>query len=259
MQVLFFAMCDIVLGNKKTSLIGFTSLLFYYIITYFVQRIVDIIKRIKTPRTSQPYTFNSLAICIIKIILEWAKAVIAIICLKEQGLKPHPHLIYTIITWSYYMSTEPLYAHTFPKLLKLFHFEILDGLEELYAPVILETIAILTSISLVPVVFFHNRVFALVCLYQTVILRFKHAHFTYWLNLQNERHFLDCCRVATAREIASWNDICAVCLNDMKKARITSCGHFFHGECLRNCLRTSNQCPLCKTELFNMSIYTPDD
>ncbi|GLV44662.1 TRC8 ring finger protein [Carabus blaptoides fortunei] len=248
-QLLFFAMCDMVLGNNKTSLIGFTSLLFYYIITYFVQRIVDIVHRIKTPRTSQQYTFNSLAICIIKILLEWAKAVIAIICLKEQGLKPHPNVLYTAVTWFYYMSTEPLYSQAFPRVLKVFHLELFDGLETLYAPVILEGVAILTSLSLVSIVFCTNKIFAMVCLYHSVVLRFKHMRTTYWNSLQNERHFLNSCRVATALEIANWNDICAVCLSDMKTARITSCGHYFHGECLRNCLRTSNQCPLCKTEL----------
>lgn len=45
---------------------------------------------------------------------------------------------------------------------------------------------------------------------------------------------------------------CAICLDKMRllSARCTPCGHVFHGSCLRKCLLYSNQCPLCKHELW---------
>jgi len=47
-------------------------------------------------------------------------------------------------------------------------------------------------------------------------------------------------------------DRCAVCWTDMDadSARLTPCGHVFHGKCLELSLRVSRDCPLCRRQLF---------
>lgn len=65
-------------------------------------------------------------------------------------------------------------------------------------------------------------------------------------------------RRATARELKAHNDVCAVCLGPMSAARVTKCRHLFHGKCLRQALRVSPQCPLCKKQLTRPSVYIQD-
>lgn len=58
------------------------------------------------------------------------------------------------------------------------------------------------------------------------------------------------CRYATQEEISEWDDLCAICLDPMtKQVKITPCHHIFHGECLRQCLKYSDNCAICKKEL----------
>lgn len=38
---------------------------------------------------------------------------------------------------------------------------------------------------------------------------------------------------ATNIQLSKFNDVCAICLENMRSARITKCNHYFHGECLR--------------------------
>lgn len=41
---------------------------------------------------------------------------------------------------------------------------------------------------------------------------------------------------ATSKQLAENNDICAICYDDMKSAKITKCNHYFHSICLRKCV-----------------------
>lgn len=45
--------------------------------------------------------------------------------------------------------------------------------------------------------------------------------------------------------------VCAVCLDDMRllSARVTPCQHVLHTYCLRKCIQSFHQCPLCKQPL----------
>ncbi|XP_064630028.1 protein TRC8 homolog [Lineus longissimus] len=59
---------------------------------------------------------------------------------------------------------------------------------------------------------------------------------------------------ATSAEIDLHNDVCAICYQELKTARITRCHHFFHGVCLRKWLYVQDRCPLC-----HEVIYSPED
>lgn len=249
-------MCDIALcnykENKKTAfLVGLNSLLFYYVITYFVERILHIVHKINSDSSTTGHrTFNSLFLCILKIILEWAKAVIAIICLREQGLKPHPHVIYTLVTCLYYLATEPTYTTLFSNLLKLLNCQHLDEMEDAYTPVLLNCFVITMTMALLPIVFIHHIYFAVVCSFHNY-LTYANMMKTYWTHLKREKTIMRQFQVASTKDIEEWNDICAICLSNMRFARITVCGHLFHRKCLISCLKLSNLCPLCKTVIFD--------
>lgn len=38
--------------------------------------------------------------------------------------------------------------------------------------------------------------------------------------------------LATSSQLSEFNDICAICYQNMRSARITKCNHYFHSECL---------------------------
>ena len=48
---------------------------------------------------------------------------------------------------------------------------------------------------------------------------------------------------ASKEQIEDNNDVCSICLHDMKSAKITPCNHLYHKMCLRS---TKTNCPLCK-------------
>lgn len=52
---------------------------------------------------------------------------------------------------------------------------------------------------------------------------------------------------------------CPICLDDMQNSRIPAtllqCGHTIHGPCLKEYLKTSIACPLCKKSIVDMTAY----
>jgi len=52
------------------------------------------------------------------------------------------------------------------------------------------------------------------------------------------------------------HDVCAVCLStmDATNARLTPCGHVFHGKCLKLSLRATRDCPMCRHQLLTKAI-----
>lgn len=160
-----------------------------------------------------------------------------------------PSLLYVIVTWTYYVATEKIFINMFPTLLAYLEFDALDRLENFYAPVILRIFTISMSgifiLILLPVASWR---FLFVSTYLNVFLRSKELQI-YWQALQKQREIVERYRVATDEEIKEFDDVCAVCLAPMKKARVTPCQHLFHSSCLRECLKTSDNCPLCKQEL----------
>lgn len=63
---------------------------------------------------------------------------------------------------------------------------------------------------------------------------------------------------ATSAELRAHGDVCPVCLGSMSAARVTKCGHLFHGKCLRRALNLSPLCPMCKTFVLRTGVYLVD-
>jgi E3 ubiquitin-protein ligase synoviolin len=67
-------------------------------------------------------------------------------------------------------------------------------------------------------------------------------------NLQNR--FPD----ATAEELGAAGN-CLVCREDMNSGKKLPCGHIFHLDCLRLWLQHQQACPLCRFELYTVSLF----
>jgi hypothetical protein len=254
-------LCDRVLvpGHKVTCLY---SVMFYNVIAYCVTYLKELIEK----EDWSPYVnitkhsnIKHLAMSATKIVLEWTKAVTFVITLVfmllvlglEQGLKYfQPNVPYAICTWFYYMATERVFVDCFPTLLAHFQFDIFDSLELLYAPVILRVAtASLSFLMALPLIIWgHYRLFVL-AMYTNVYLRCRELTESSLRLLLLERKVLSQYRHASSDELEAWDDVCAVCLSPMRRARITPCHHLFHGDCLRLCLKNSDHCPICKREL----------
>lgn len=57
-------------------------------------------------------------------------------------------------------------------------------------------------------------------------------------------------REATAEELEHLNDVCAICYQELRSARVTRCNHFYHSICLRKWLYIQDNCPLCHEVLY---------
>lgn len=57
---------------------------------------------------------------------------------------------------------------------------------------------------------------------------------------------------ATEAQLRAHNDVCAICYSDMiMAAKVTPCGHYFHGGCLKKWLFVQDHCPLCSAKIID--------
>lgn len=253
--------CDQVLvpGQKVTCLY---TLMFYNVLAYCVAYIRELIEK----EDWSPYVkmtdhtnIKHLAMSATKIVLEWTKAVTFIITLVfmllvfglETGLDNYkPSISYVIVTFLYYMITEKVFAELIFSLINYLQIAAFENMEALWIPVLFQIGTIATSFTLVlPLLVWGPYRVALLGFYVNVYLRFKDSYTSTIKELTSERALISPYRFATSEELGTFEDVCAVCLNPMKLARITPCHHIFHGDCLRKWVKTSNNCPICKREL----------
>ncbi|XP_034177547.1 uncharacterized protein LOC117602992 [Osmia lignaria lignaria] len=260
-QIIFLMLADRIFmpEHKLTCLY---TLMFYNVIAYCISYVKELIEK----EDWSPYVtlterskIRHLAMSATKIVLEWTKAVTFVVTLTflllvfalEQGLQHYkPTTVYTVITWIYYATTEKIFVEMFPSILKFLRLDVFENLEELYAPVILGSFTIATSIIFVLILVPNTSWnILLIAIYINVYLRTKDFARKSGAALKREWQMLNRYRKATLQEIQRFDDVCAVCLCNMTKARITPCSHLFHADCLRRCLKTGDTCPICKRQL----------
>lgn len=234
---------------------GPNTLLLFYVITCIIKKFKDIYKTyIVIPPTS-PSRQRIINLCIVKGLFQFFKLIFMLFFLKQQGLLPEPNLIYIIFTFLHYISTEPIYIKIFPFILKLLNIEKLDGLETLYAPVILNYFNIVLSSILFVILLTKNYLILSVTLfYYTIVLNYMKVQLKLMRRLNKEKMLLAKFKKATKEQIDKCKDVCPICLQNLKNARITNCSHLFHANCLRKWCRLSNECPLCKSFMYNTFI-----
>ncbi|KAK7603652.1 hypothetical protein V9T40_003651 [Parthenolecanium corni] len=200
-----------------------------------------------------------LAMSATKIVLEVTKAVtfvvtivfmLFVLCLEQRLHYFQPTRLFTLITATYYLATEKMFADIFPTLLAHLRISCLDNLEILWAPVILScTAQSLSFASAFAALFCGAYKGALITFYLNVYLNYKKLINGSLRVLDEERALVSVFRFASKKELDEYEDVCAVCLNEMQVARVTPCHHIFHTDCLRKCLLNCDRCPVCKREL----------
>ncbi|XP_037945800.1 protein TRC8 homolog isoform X2 [Teleopsis dalmanni] len=82
-----------------------------------------------------------------------------------------------------------------------------------------------------------------------------HAYFNIWcearagwsvfMKRRSAVHKISALPEASPAQLRDFDDVCAICYQEMFSAKITRCRHFFHGVCLRKWLYVQDRCPLC--------------
>ncbi|XP_075982924.1 uncharacterized protein LOC142981121 [Anticarsia gemmatalis] len=256
-QLLMFTACDrlFVSQGRLTCLY---SLMFYNVVTYSV----SYVREICTKEDWSPYVnvtrhsrVKHLAMSATKIVLEWTKAVTFIVTITfvllalglEQGLEHYkPTALYTAISGTYYLLTEKTFLELWPIGLSALKLERLEGMEALYFGVWSRGITTALALPLVPALVYYERWrLAALVLYVCVFIHGRHRLGEAIAKFREACGSLAKFRRATPEELATLEDVCAVCLGTMKSARVTPCAHYFHADCLRKCLATSDRCPIC--------------
>ncbi|XP_053698928.1 protein TRC8 homolog isoform X2 [Sabethes cyaneus] len=88
-----------------------------------------------------------------------------------------------------------------------------------------------------------------------------HAYFNIWcearagwgvfMKRRTAVHKISSLPEATPLQLLSFDDVCAICYQEMTSAKITRCKHYFHGVCLRKWLYVQDRCPLCHEIIMN--------
>ncbi|KAH0817304.1 hypothetical protein GEV33_005487 [Tenebrio molitor] len=174
-QMMFFVLCSLVFNEKVESdrfeeylLMALKTLLFYSVFTYFTTKTKDILS---SNRILIFHNWNLMeGIC--RIVIEWAKAIIVVICLREQGIDFRPSVLYAVSTFSYYLCTEKIFTDIFRKAFQYCAFAIFDDLEHLI----------------------------------------KDSYYNYWKILELEKQTFDNFRNASQKQLDEYDDICAAAL-----------------------------------------------
>lgn len=262
-QIMFFMLCDrwFCPNNKLT---GLYSLLFYNVMSYlfsYAIKLLSLHDYSPIVRVSEHTNIRHLAMTATKIVLDLTKIItflitgvfMLLVFGLEQGLEHFsPTWSYLLVTVFYFIITERRYLEKIPSVLTWFQFEVLENLEILWTPVLLHLFTSLASIIMITLVWFFTDggwFLILGASYINIFLSLSDMDH-HWKVLLKERACLDKYRYATRKELKERNDVCAVCLQNMKYARVTPCNHMFHGDCLRLCLKGASTCPLCKQQLL---------
>lgn len=169
----------------------------------------------------------------------------------EQGLQNFcPTPMYIVITLTYYILTEKTIQKCIPNILMYipntqFQDRIL-GLEKIHAVLAIKLVTTLVNlIFLVPVL--PSLRITLLTSYVNVWLQYQSSK-SLKIELDRELQLVANFRQATKEDLSSHEeDVCAICLGQMKSARVTPCQHCFHTNCLRLCIKNLNDsCPICK-------------
>lgn len=89
-----------------------------------------------------------------------------------------------------------------------------------------------------------------------------HAYFNIWcdaragwsvfMKRRTAVNKIDSLPEAEEEQLRRLDDVCAICYQEMRSAKITRCKHFFHGVCLRKWLYVQDRCPLCHEILHSV-------
>ena len=183
-----------------------------------------------------------------EIVINAAKGVLSIIMLYKLWFVSVVYLVLAALCFSLInrVLEQPL-----TKWLEYFQFDIFEGLEQFYVTGFLGFMEVCISfVFMTWTLLLHHQYLMLIALYTNVYITCKEVIHGAILSALAEWLILVQFKSATYDELKDLDDVCSICLSAMKKARKTKCNHFFHGHCLRRCLKEKNSCPYCNQKLI---------
>ncbi|XP_069695640.1 uncharacterized protein [Periplaneta americana] len=135
-------------------------------------------------------------------------------------------------------------------------FSVLGGVEEFWVPILTRIFSALLS-TLLTLAALPNRAAWQLCMwvwYSNVYVFLLHTFEWYWPpmgnQLEHRRQY-----PTVDRQGRDWSGPCSICLEHIQPctATATTCGHIFHGECLKRSLTVNCKiCPLCRWPLVGI-------
>ncbi len=168
---------------------------------------------------------------------------------EVQGV--HLTLPYLTATLVFYLSTDPVFVELFTRLPLLSKIERFECRESIYGKLCLKILASILGLTIHASLWIKTKRMKLFLFgtYVNVYLRIKNILWNEVTILAQEDQAIKTFRTASKKDLLDFDDVCAICLGDMKLARVTKCHHIFHDHCLSLAVQSSTQCPTCKTLL----------
>ena len=157
---------------------------------------------------------------------------------------------YFLVTTAYFLLTSRFLANALIACLESAELDLFEGLEEYYVKCILGFVEITFAlVFMVWTLLRRTQVLMFIALYTNIYSGGRELFTTSVVTAYSEWASLARFRRATREELSALDDVCAICLHPMATARRTPCRHFFHGRCLRRCLKQKSACPLCNKRM----------
>ena len=157
---------------------------------------------------------------------------------------------YFIVTTAYFVLTSRFLANALTTCLESAELDLFEGLEEYYVRCMLGFVDITFAlVFMVWTLLRRTQVLMFIALYTNIYSGGRELIATSVVTAYSEWARLARFRRATMDELSALDDVCAICLHPMATARRTPCRHFFHGRCLRRCLKQKPACPLCNKRM----------
>ena len=178
-------------------------------------------------------------VCVLK-----ALAALSVLYYQYTQLESH----YVLVTASYYIISKGHFERKLTVMLEHLQLDFLEGLEQHYVHGFTAVISIsYAAIFMFWTLMLNKQMLMLLALYTNIYLSARELFKSTIAIAISEWATIALFERATPSELAQHDDICAICLCVMTSARKTPCGHYFHGHCLRRCLKQKKACPMCNT------------
>ncbi|KAF4518211.1 hypothetical protein B566_EDAN005936 [Ephemera danica] len=255
-QILFSILCERVFCPSE-RLCSLIFLSFYNIVAY-------IVKALTQRRWSQlrlydhdaGNVFRQAATYMVARMNKGVASLSVLLTISYQAHRLEPSLSFIVASSLFYLLTHLQTSEMMTQLCQKYEFEVLEGLEEWYFPLVLRSLCILSSCGLLATLLLQqplgvfNLFLASLVLYNNVVVALHRLDVTCLAPLRHQRALTEAFAIATPQQLLDKGDSCPVCLQEgITRARVTPCGHIFHGSCLRKWLQQSHKCPLCMRNL----------
>ncbi|XP_071552501.1 uncharacterized protein [Panulirus ornatus] len=159
-----------------------------------------------------------------------------------------PDLLYMAVTFLYFVITQRKWTgnERIVSFIRALRLDLLEEEEEFWVPLLLRGVPLAASAcTAVLLAAASSPRLVVVAAYTNLLVPGQLLRQEYMTHATQHIVLSTKCSRATPQE-ASSHSPCPVCLEDLRQARVTPCGHYYHVACLRRCLLMSPLCPLCK-------------